>query len=220
MEERNMNSLERRELEDRIVARKALKRMNKKYGGIALAIILALIPYVWGFSYLDFCLHKNQVQVDNVRMADRGWDEADGEHFIQFYVDMEFGREEANCVSFHTLVYKNGKFIGYINTDIDAPASNHDGELRYAFDTKAEKTLYFNVSGGNNLSKSGDLFRELYDGNPEDYTFEVKFMGARFTDGTTVGHIYLQDYFDYQYDENGEIHFTDSYLSKQGYWWK
>ena len=215
-----MNALERRELEHRIAARKASNWLNKKLGGIALAIILSLIPYVWGFSYLDFCLHKNQVQVENVRMVERGWDDSKQEHFVKFYVDVEIGKYEVKNVFFHTLVYKNDQFIGYITSDMSGPTFKQDDMSQYyVFDAKTEPTMYFKLSGGSNLSKADDLFRELYDGNPEDYTLVAKFMGADFSDGTSVGHVYMNN-MDFDYDENGEIHFSDNYLSKKGYWWK
>ena len=209
------------ELEEIRVKKRNEETFNRIIGGVAILMILSVFPYVWFFQYIDFCLHKNQVQVDNVRMVEYGLNDSKGEYFIQFYVDIETGKEEATLVSFHTLVYKKGKFIGHINSDIPGPILKEDGTTQYSvFNTKTARTVFFNISGGNNLTEADELFCELYNGNPDDYTFEVNFMGVMFTDGTTVGHAYLQDYFDYQYDENGEIHFTDNYLSKQGYWWK
>ena len=209
-----------REWEREIRSAQAGRVLNKRFGSLALGIILALIPYVWGFQYLDFCMHKNQVQVENVRMVEQGWDDSKQEHFVKFYVDVEIGRYEAINVSFHTLVYKNDKLIGYVSSDMAGPTFKQDGMHQYhVFDAKSEQTMYFKISGGSNLSKADDLFRELYDGNPEDYTFVVNFMGAQFKDGTTVGHVYMNN-MDFDYDENGEIHFSDNYLSKQGYWWK
>ncbi len=208
------------ELEEIREKRRNEENFNRITGGIAILMVMSIFPYVWFFQYVDFCLHKNQVQVENVRMVEQGWDEADEEHIVKFYVDMEFGREEAILVSFHTLVYKDDKFIGYINSDIPGPfLKEEDGSQYHVFDTNTETTMYFNISGGRQISKADALFRELYGGNPEDYTFVVVFMGAQFSDGTTVGHVYL-DNMDFQYDENGEIHFSDNYLYQYGYWWK
>lgn len=229
LEEKKMSRLtreERKELERRVELEEIREKKRKEertakiVGGIGILVLLSLFPYIWFFQYIDFCFHKNQVQVENVRMVEQGWDDSKGEHFIKFYVDVEVRKYDITNVSFHTLVYKEGKFIGYINSNIAGPTFKQDGTSQYSvFEAETNPTMYFKISGGRNLSNADDLFRELYDGNPEDYTFVVNLMGADFEDGTSVGHVYMTS-MDFGYNENGEIQFSDNYLFSKGYWWK
>ncbi len=195
---------------ERVLKEKRRKEeFNRFTGGIAILFIMSIFPYVYFFQYIDFCFHKDQVQVGEVRMVEQGWSDSLEEYAITFHVDMEFGKYEAYVVSFHTLIYKDGEFIGYLTSDLKGPVlKEEDGSRSHVFETNTKRTLYFTFKGWRDLSKADPLFLELYNGKPEDYTFVTKLMGVGFTDGTTVGRTYM-DFFDFEYDENGEIHFKD-----------
>ena len=51
-----------------------------------------------------------------------------------------------------------------------------------------------------------ELFKELYYGDPEEFTFVPNIISVDYYDGITVGnHFGITDY----YDENGQIHFAE-----------
>jgi hypothetical protein len=62
------------------------------------------------------------------------------------------------------------------------------------------------------------LFKELYEGNLEEYTFVTNIICVDFTDGTMVGHyLFLLD--DFYYDKNGIIHYKDQNSDKKRYYY-
>lgn len=217
---------------DRIIAEEACKERNyilaerrrkRKFerimGAVAILLVLSIFPYIWTCQYIGFCFHKNQVDVGNMELAARGWSEQLEEYAIDFTVDIDVKRYDVSSIDFHTVVYKGDDFIGVIEGTLEGLTFKEiDGSERYVFEKNSEQTVYFTLTGWRNLEKSDALFRELYYGNPEDYRFETNIICVWFADGTQVGY-YFNLPFDYEYDENGKMHITESYKESHGYLW-
>ena len=169
----------------------------------------SIFPYLWTIDYVKFCFHKNQAEVSNAQLVYCGWDEELEEHVVDFTVDVKIKNYDVKSIDFHILIYKGGTFIGHINTGVVGNTVKQiDGAERVVFEKKSQQTERVYLSGGRAVEQAGDLFKELYFGNPEDYTFEVNLIAVYFEDGTDVGHFILFS-MDYYYDENGKIHYND-----------
>ena len=195
-----------------------------KGGGWLILILLLLNPFIQICKYMDFCQHKEQVVIEQTVCNGFTWDDDNsyynGVDYLNFSIDVSFKKKEVVSFTVHTLVYKGDKFIGYINSDfLGTSEREKDGVSRVYFETKTKQTLYFNISHPTNTSWQNDaLFKELYYGNLEDYTFISNIICVDFTDGTMVGH-YLFLPSDFYYDENGRIYYKDQNGDNKTYYY-
>ena len=203
---------------EQIKKREREERQRRFVGAIGILMILSLYPYIWGVQLIGYCMHIHQVSVGEVTMLESGWSDALEEYVVRFSVDVEVGRYAATHVQLHTLIYKNDKFIGYLTSDLRGQTLRQGKNSDYyVFEAGSRQTAYFDLKGWRNLETAEALFRELYYGDPEDYTFVTRLMGVAYEDGTDVGHLYLS-VLDFGYDENGQLHFSENYLLGNGYY--
>ena len=225
MEKQKLRKLKReeenfKEYVEAVAEKRRMKKNERIAGGAAVLMILAILPYMWGFEYLKFCLHKNQVTVSNITMLDKGWSEEHNRYSIDFSFTADFKHFNVYSFDVHTLVYKNGEFIGHIRTSTNGNIEKEfDDTIYEVFETNSTQTINFTfLSNWHTLEKSEDFFKELYNGNPEDYTFEIRVICVYFVDGTTVGYSGLDD-LKYYYDEKAKMHIVDQYRWDYGYRW-
>ena len=200
------------------------ERMGKKgvltIAGSGAAIVFLLFPYVWGAELIDFSIHENRVEVSEVAFVEKGWSETHEQYTIDFTVDLEIDKYEAYAVDIHVLIYKGEEFIGWLPVTLEGNEFRDDDGSQYSvFPANEKHTMKFSFLGGRNLQNADPLFKELYNGKINDYTFVTKLVGVGFIDGTDVGFMYM-DSMDYTYNTDGEIQYDDYYLQKKGYWWK
>ena len=178
-------------------------------GAVMILIIFALAgPYIDVFRYANFCNHKEEVVIESVEYEGIT-NGNDGKDYINFSLEVSIGEYEVNQIVVHTLVYKGDKFVGYIQTyfkgNLSRPHKNSDAG-KY-FEAESRQTLKFSIEHTRGYSFDGEeLFKELYYGDPEEFTFVPNIISVDYYDGITVGnHFGITDY----YDENGQIHFAE-----------
>jgi hypothetical protein len=203
---------------------KELAPKGGRLGSILILILLCIYPYVQVFNYIGFCQHKEQVIIEQTVCEGFTWNDEnsyyDGVDYLNFSIDVSFKTKEVAVFNVHTLVFKGDKYIGYINSDfLGTSQRTEDGNSQAYFETNTKQTLYFHISHPRNTSWQNDaLFKELYEGNLEEFTFVSNIICVNFTDGTTVGHsLVLQS--DFYYDENGRIYYKDGNSDNRTYYY-
>ena len=186
--------------------------LGKGIGGGLIMAILCIYPFIHAINYIDFCTHKNQVIIEETVCEGFSYD-ASGNHgngvdYLNFNIDVTFKKKEVSRFTVHTVVLKNGKYVGYIKTDFEGNCRRMDENVPiFYYDTQTRQTLKFNMSHDSGTSWSGkELMKEIYDGDLEDYSFESEVIMVNFTDGTMVGRFLLFDN-NFYYDENGKFHY-------------
>ena len=184
------------------------KKKASAVGSLLIVIIALIGPYLSLFKYIDFCLHKNQIAIEST-VCD-GFTQTDEYDHFDFSMDVSIGKYEIESFETHTLVFQKGKFIGYIRSNFLGTSSRieKNTEERY-FESNSKQTLKFRLSHDRKTPLIWEpLFKELYDGKSEDFTFVSNVICVCFSDGTVVGHLSL-DSLDFYYDEFGQIHYDD-----------
>ena len=180
-------------------------------GAIAIILVICCIyPYLMIFEYINYCLHKNQVTIEQTVCEGITWRDdgyIGGTDYLNFSVEISFKDKEVLAVGTHTLVFKGDKYIGHIQSRLEGTLEkNQEGNLVNYFEPNTTQKLYFHLSHPTNHSWDGyEIFKELYYGNAEDYTFVTNVIYVTFTDLIVVGH----NGGSYYYDENGTIYFKD-----------
>ena len=199
------------------------KNAPSKVGAILILTLLCLHPYIQMIKYIDFCLHKEQIVITQTVCEGFTWNDDnsyyDGVDYLNFSVEVSFKRKEIVSFNAHTLVFKDDKYLGYINSDFIGTSQRvKDNTTRAYFETNTTQKLYFHISHPTNTSWQNDeLFKKLYYGNLDDFKFVTNIICVYFTDGTMVGH-YLSLPDDFYYDENGMIYYKDQKSDKKRYY--
>lgn len=185
---------------------------KKNSGGAIVLMLLCLYPYIQLFHYVDYCAHKNQIVIEQTVCQGFTW-EGDryynGVDRLNFSVDVRFKGKEVAYMVIHTVVRKDGRYVGYIKTEFTGNCTRmEDNTPHYYFEKRTRQTLDFYMEHITGASWSGEeLMEELYNGNLADYTFDSDVIYATFADGATVGaHLFLDS--DFYYDEKGKLHIT------------
>ena len=196
-----------------------------KSGGALILLLLCINPYIQFFKYMKFCQHKDQVIIEQTSCEGFTHNDNDGYYYgtdyLNFSIDVSFKDEEVVSFNAHTLVFKGDKYIGYIASDFwgTSERMTEHGNTRVYFESNTTQKLYFHISHPTNTSWQNDaLFKELYEGNLEEYTFVTNIICVDFADGTMVGH-YLSLPGDFYYDNNGIIHYKDQNSDEKKYYY-
>ena len=186
--------------------------------------LLCLHPYIQIFKYVDFCLHKEQVVIHETICEDIVWVDDnsyyDGVDYINFSIGTSFKKKMVASFNAHTLVFKDNHYIGYINSDFTRNNQQTQTNVtQSSFEPNSTEKLYFHISHPTNTSwQNHELFKEIYEGNMDDFHFITNIICVYFEDGTMVGH-YLFLPSDFYYDENGVIHFKDKESNSNKYYY-
>ena len=191
-------------------------------GGTAalVLLVLCLYPFVQFFKYINYCQHKDQVIIRETVCTGIAWSDDnpyyDGVDYLNFHLDVSFGKKEVVSLDTHTLVFKGDEFIGYINMHFVGNAERTEGNtVKQYFEPNTDQKLSFSLQHTTNTSwDNNDIFREIYFGNLEDYRFETNVVCVTFEDGVTVGHAFA----DFYYDEKGVIHYKDEHRDEPRYY--
>ena len=195
-----------------------------RVGSVFILLLLSLHPYIQAIKYIGFCLHKEQVIVEKTVCEGFAWDDDNiyynGVDYLNFSIEVSFKKKEVVSFNAHTLVFKGNQYVGYIESDFMGTSQRVEKEnTRAYFKTNTKQTLYFHVSHPRNTSWQGEeLFKEIYEGNLEEFKFVTNIICVYFTDGTMVGH-YLHLPSDFYYDENGRIYYKDQNRDKTRYYY-
>ena len=201
---------------------KGMKKSAK--GGGLILFLLCIYPYIQVFNYIGFCQHKNQVVIEQTVCDGFTWSDEnsyyDGVDYLNFSIDVSFKKKEVATFNAHTLVFKGNQFIGYIKLDfLGTSVREKNGNTQAYFETKTKQTLHFSISHPTNTSWQNDaLFKELYYGNLDEYTFITNIIRVDFTDGKVVGH-YLLSQSDFYYDDNGRLYYKDQDKDNKTYYY-
>lgn len=185
-------------------------------GAGILALVFMIYPFIALFQYRDFCSHKDDVQIAETECLGFVWDDknnsyANGADYANFKVDVEFGENPVQYFKADTLVYKDGKFLGYILGSFspeDYPEhSRTSKEGALCFKTNYKATLHFNIHHVTGQPWDDDeIITELYkahsNGTLDQYDFVTKVVGVMFTDVTIVGYT---EAIPHSYDKNGNL---------------
>lgn len=190
-------------------------------GAIAIVFVICCIyPYIMIFEYIGYCLHKDQVTIEQtvyegITWRDEGY--VGGTDYLNFSVEIAFKKKEVSKVYAHTLVFKDNKYIGHIQSTFEGTSEKRqDATLVYYFEPNSIQKMYFHLSHPTNRSwENNEVFKELYYGNAEDFTFTTNVIYVAFTDGVVVGHNFAT----YYYDENGIIYYKDENSHKDRYYY-
>lgn len=185
---------------------------KKNTGGAIVLALLCLYPYIQLFHYVNYCSHKNQIDIGQTVCHGFTWDGDryyNGVDRLDFSVDVRFKNKEVAYMVIHTVVRKDGRYVGYIKTEFTGNCTRmEENTPQYYFEKRTRQTLDFYMEHITGTSWSGEeLMQELYNGNLEGYTFDSDVIYATFADGTIVGvHLFLDS--DFYYDEKGKLHVT------------
>lgn len=193
-------------------------------GAAFMLLILCIHPYIQIVKYFDFCLHKEQILVTQTICEGFTWNDNNsyynGMDYLNFSIEVSFKKKEVVSFNAHTLVYKENKYIGYIDSDfLGTSKCIEENSTRSYFEPQTTQKLYFHISHPTNTSWQNDeLFKELYYGDLQDFVFITNVICVYFMDGTVVGH-YLFSPSDFYYDGNGIIHYKDQDSNKNRYYY-
>ena len=188
-----------------------------------IAIILAICciyPYIVIFDYINYCTHKNQVVIEQTVCEGLSWSDegySGGTDYLDFCIDVCFKKKEVSVLHVHTLVFKGDKFIGHVDLKFDGTNERiEDATRQYYFESNSSQKLYFHLKHNSNDDwENNEIFKELYYGNLQDYTFKTNVISVSFTDSVVVGHNFAS----YYYDEKGTIYFKDENSRKEKYYY-
>lgn len=173
------------------------RAFHKAMGSLALALFFAILPFQAIRSFASYSMHKSSVEFGEVQMVGTGVYK-NGENAIDFSITVTTEKYEVSDIFFHTTVFKDGKYLGYISTQLDENIPEN-----------TTQTLHFYYLEPNRQWASDiEFFDALYNAEEGEYTFVLNLLGVGFTDGVMVGRYSLL-WHEYEYDENGEIIFYD-----------
>ena len=139
---------------------------KKNSGGAIVLMLLCLYPYIQLFHYVDYCAHKNQIVIEQTVCQGFTW-EGDryynGMDRLNFSVDVRFKGKEVAYIVIHTVVRKDGRYVGYIKTEFTGNCTRmEDNTPHYYFERRTRQTLDFYMEHITGTSWSGEeLMEEL-----------------------------------------------------------